>query len=132
MARHADAMTAPTHATVATFSMDTARADEQKAALHAVIVPSVARAPGLVSAKWTARLHGSTRESVVFVTFVGEEAAETFASRVRANRADQLVHGIELMSITVLTIEASIDSVGVAAGDQGVTVQPSAAAGSGE
>jgi hypothetical protein len=94
-----------THATIATFSMDPDRRDQQEDGLRTMIVPSVRSSRGFVSGTWT--LDVATNESVVLVTFASATDAEAFAAGVRSNAPHQAAVGIALQSIRVVEVHAT-------------------------
>jgi hypothetical protein len=102
---HDAVMTAPTHATLATFRMDLSRETEQREGLQRVIVPNVRSSPGFVTGFWT--LDRDASESTVMIVFDSEEHARGFAENVRANAPNQAAMGIELISIRLLEVTAS-------------------------
>ncbi len=95
----------PTHATVATFTMDPAREAEQRAGLDAMIVPGVRRHPGFVSGTWTRDREAGT--STVLLTFESVGSAEAMAADVRANAEHQAAVGIVLQDVRVVEVEAT-------------------------
>ena len=80
-------MTAPTHATLASFQMDLTREAEQREGLERVIVPSVRQFPGFVSRHWT--VDRQTSESLVLLTYDSLAAAEAMAENIRGNAENQ-------------------------------------------
>ena len=98
-------MADPTHATIATFSMDLEQRDQQREGLHRMIVPSVRASPGFVSGTWT--LDPATNESIVLVAFESEADARAFAANVEANGPHQVAIGIELLSIRIVEVSAT-------------------------
>jgi quinol monooxygenase YgiN len=99
------AMTAPTHATIATFRLDMSREDEQRRGLREFLVPRVRQHAGFLSGNWM--LDREAEESVVVVTFSSRDAAEAFQKNVEANAANQASAAIELVRIRVLEVTAS-------------------------
>src|SRR4051812_5608403 len=71
---------------IGSWKMSAEQADEQRAGLEG-IVAGVRRLPGLVSGFWTSSTDGL--DSHTFIVFEGIDAAEAFASNVRANLDNQ-------------------------------------------
>lgn len=98
-------MTTPTHATLATFSIDVTREEEQREGLDQHVIPGVRQFPGFVRGDWTLdRERGVTH---VLLTYSSREAAEMMASNVRGNAEGQATAGLTLQNIAVLEIVAS-------------------------
>ena len=109
MGRHAarlGGVTSATHATIAVFSMDLSREDDQRRGLHEMIVPGVRATAGVVSGYWT--LDRQSAQSTVVVTFDSAVAAQQFAENVRGNAANQQAAGVTLQSIRVMEVLAAI------------------------
>ena len=68
------------------------------------IVAGVSRLPGLVSGFWTRSTDGL--DSHTFIVFEGLDAAEAFASNVRANLDNQHAAGVENVTLTIEEIIA--------------------------
>ncbi len=98
-------MAQPTHATLATFTMDPSREEEQRFVLDHVIVPGVTASPGFVSGHWT--FDRAASQSLVLLTFESAEHAEAMVVNVRGNAENQRAAGIELESIRVLEVIAA-------------------------
>jgi hypothetical protein len=94
----------PTHATLATFRMDPAREAEQREGLERMIVPGVKATAGFVTGCWT--MDRTTNQSVVLITFTSSDAAEAFATNVRANAPHQAAVGIELVDVRIVEVSA--------------------------
>jgi hypothetical protein len=107
--RHRDgrlsAMTAPTHATLATFKMDLSREAEQREGLQRLIVPGVRQFPGFVTGHWT--IDRRTSESLVLLTYDSLAAAEAMAENVRGNADNQRDAGLELVDVRILEVAAT-------------------------
>jgi hypothetical protein len=100
-------MTSPTHATLATFTIDLAQEDRQREALNAFIVPGVRQFPGFVAGSWT--IDRGASESLVLITYDSLEAAEAMSENIRGNAQDQAAAGLELVSVRILDVVASAE-----------------------
>jgi hypothetical protein len=98
------AMSEPTHATIATFRINMARADEQRRGLREFLVPRVSQHPGFLGGTWM--LDREAAESVVVVTFSSRHAAEAFQKNVEDNAANKAA-AIQLIEVRVLEVMAS-------------------------
>ena len=83
-------MTAPTHATLATF-----REAERREGLERMIVPGVRRFPGFVSGHWT--VDRTSSESLVLLTYDSLVAAEAVSENIRSNAENQRRVGLDLV-----------------------------------
>ena len=81
------------YAVVGTWLMDAAQQEMQDRVLHEQIVPMVKQAPGFVSAYWGRAVDGA--ESVSFVVFDDQAAAEAFAATVNTDPEDRGQYGVE-------------------------------------
>jgi len=86
------------HVVIGSWRMSPDRADEQRGGLEG-IVAGVSRLPGLVSGFWTSSTDGL--DSHTFIVFEGLDAAEAFASNVRANLDNQRAAGVENVNLTI-------------------------------
>lgn len=98
-------MSSAAFGTVATFDMDLDREDEQRAGLDEVVLPSARASAGFVSGTWT--LDRRLCQATVLVLFDAVEAAEAFASSVRADAAHQESVGVSLREIRVVEVTAT-------------------------
>ena len=98
-------MSAPRHATLATFRMDLSRETDQRMGLEQMIVPGVKRHPGFVAGTWTLDRADST--SFVMLTYDSLDAAEAMVASIVANADGQRAVGIDLVSVKVLEISAT-------------------------
>jgi hypothetical protein len=101
-------MSAPTHATLATFRMDLTREAEQREGLERTIVPGVRQFPGFVSGHWT--VDRETSESLVLLTYDSLRAAEAMSENIRSNAENQRRVGLDLVGVRILEIAASASS----------------------
>ena len=98
-------MTAPTHATLATFRIDLAREAEQREGLERMIVPGVRQFPGFISGHWT--VDRETSESLVLLTYDSQAAAEAMSENIRGNAENQRRAGLDLVGVRILEVAAS-------------------------
>ncbi len=96
----------PTHASLATFRIDLSSEADQQQILEDVIVPGVMKAPGFVNGHWT--VDRDAGESTVLVTFESAVDAKSFAAGVEANAPNQARAGLELVSIRIVEVVASV------------------------
>ena len=101
-------MTSATHATLATFSIDLAREDEQRQGLEQHVIPGVRQFPGFVRGDWT--LDRELSVTHVLLTYTSREAAEAMAANVRGNASNQREAGLTLQNIVILEMVASTDA----------------------
>lgn len=102
---HHAVMAEPSHATLATVSMDLEREGEQRAGLERFIVPGVRQHPGFVSGTWT-QVRESSR-SYVMLTYESLESAEAMKGNILDNVDGQAAVGIELVDLRVLEVTAT-------------------------
>jgi hypothetical protein len=79
---------------------------QQRQSLEQAIVPGVRRSPGVVSATWTFDHERSRR--IVLITYASRGAAEAMVESIRGSGANQAAVGLELVSVQLLEVEASI------------------------
>ncbi len=81
------------YAVLGTWLMDPAQQEMQDRVLHEQILPSVKQASGFVSAYWGRAVDQA--ESVSFVIFDDQAAAEAFAANVDTDPEDRGQFGVE-------------------------------------
>lgn len=92
-------------AVVGLWSMSPELIEAQRAG-RARIVDGVSRLPGLVAGFWTSGDGGG--QAHTFIVFDALDAAEAFASNVRANLDNQRSAGVENLSLVVEEVTAHL------------------------
>jgi hypothetical protein len=95
-----------THAALSTFRVDLSREADQRRGLEELIIPSVRKAPGFVAGHWT--VDREAAESTVLLLFESAADAAAAVEGIRGNAGNQARVGIELVSVRIVEVVASV------------------------
>ena len=90
------------YAVVGIFSMDPAKAEEQRRGLAEYVIPTTRQAPGFVSAYWT--MDSSVSKSYGLTVFETEEQARAFVRVIEGDRPAQEQAGVGAELLTVAEV----------------------------
>lgn len=98
-------MSAPSHATLASFDVDLTRGAEQRVGVEQMIVPEVQRHPGFVADTWT--LDCRRAGSYVMLAYQSFDSATEMPANIIGGAEAREAVGNDLVEVRVLDVSAA-------------------------